>query len=335
MVQLDQRSMGFNEENLPSNKYKKKLCKKDEIEKLQNSTLYVSDYIDCEDEVNKFYAKFKTNHDNLKMNCNNENGPKCCRDVNYYIDRVTGIFKSSLLSDSDKNRLIKNLEDDFESSIRANDIYTCERPKDLGSTRKRCILQHLYDLKEDEHFILSYAEAYKKYLEEKWEKIINYTDIQPSSLFFKIENNSMGIIENYKKFLDSSDYICDNNLDELSADDIKISTNVNSFLTSISLDRMSPNLGKNICYNKPYVDMLKYKASNLQRINNALSIGVAVLGVLLIFIFLYEFSPFGSLLRRCTNKKIEVDENKNDEMQELNDNSENGIPYINYHSVTH
>ncbi|SBS95819.1 hypothetical protein POVCU2_0099040, partial [Plasmodium ovale curtisi] len=279
--------MGFKKENLPSYEYKKILCEKNEIETLDNKTSHTNDYSNCVEPFNNFNTKFKSNHDELKTKCY-KNGPKCCRDVNYYLDFATGIFKSSMLENDDKNRLIKLLKDELEVSVRDKSIYTCERPTDLDSTRKRCILQHLHDLKEDEHFILSYAEAYKKYLEKKWKKIINYTDIQPSSLFFKIENNSMGIIENYKKFLDSSDYICDNNLDELSADDIKISTNVNSFLTSISLDRMSPNLGKNICYNKPYVDMLKYKASNLQRINNDLSIGITLLGFFLILIFLYE-----------------------------------------------
>ncbi|SBS95327.1 unspecified product [Plasmodium ovale curtisi] len=333
MVQSDQRSTGFNEENLPSNKYKKKLCKKNEIQALKNGTLYVSDYDDCKDAVNTFYSNFKTNHDNLKTNCNKENGPKCCRDVNYYLDRVTGIFKSSLLSDSDKNRLIKNLEDELESSIRANDIYTCERQKDLDSTRKRCILQHLYDLKEDEHFILSYAEAYKKYLDEKWEKIIRYTNEESTNLFIKIENDSMGIVENYKNFLYSSDYICGNNLDELSADAIKISTDMDNFITSISLDKISSNVEKNLCFNKRYVDMLKYKASTIQRINNALIIGIALLGVFLTFIFLHELSPLGGFLRRCTKNKIQVEENMIEVIPKLYENCENRKPYISYHST--
>ncbi|SBT74461.1 PIR protein [Plasmodium ovale] len=326
--------MGFKKENLPSNKYKKELCTNEKIRKFEEGTSYVSDYEFCEQTINDFFTELSRNHHVFKTNCK-ENGLKCCRDVNYYLDYATGIFKSSQLEDHDKKKLIKHVEEVWEPTLRSKDIYICERQTYLDSTRKRCILHHLHDLKEDEDFILPYAEDYNKYLKEKWKKIISYTDSEPSSLYVKIENNSMGIIENYQNFLDSSDYICDNNLDELSRDDIKISTDVNSFLTSISLDRISPNLGKNICYNKPYVDMLKYKASNLQRINNALSIGVAVLGVLLIFIFLYEFGPFGSLLRRCTKKTIEVDENANDEMQELNDNFQNGIPYINYHSVSH
>ncbi|SBS94537.1 PIR Superfamily Protein, partial [Plasmodium ovale curtisi] len=176
MVQSYQPSMGFNEENLPSNKYRKNLCKKDEIQKLQNGTLYVNDYNDCEEEVNTFYGNFKKNHDNFKTNCNNENGPKCCRDVNYYLDLVTGIIKASYLEDSDKSKLIKKVETEWEPNIRAQNIYTCERETDLDSIRKRCILQHLYDLKEDENDIFSFSKQYKNHLDKKWEKILSYTN---------------------------------------------------------------------------------------------------------------------------------------------------------------
>ncbi|SBS94182.1 PIR Superfamily Protein [Plasmodium ovale curtisi] len=327
--------VGFNKENLPSYKYKKILCEKNEIETLENKTSHTNDYSDCVDPFNNFNTKFKSNHDKLKMHCRNGNGPKCCRDVNYYLDFATGIFKASLLDDHDKKRLITRLENELERDIRNNDMYICERKKDIDSTRKRCILQHLHDLKEDEKNILSFPEKYMEHLKEKWKKIINYTDIKPNSLFVKIENNSMGIVEDYANFLHSPDYICGNDLDELSDNDIKISTNLNNFLTSISLDKIPLNVQKNLCFNKPYVDMLKQKALNLQRINNVLSIGIALLGFFLILVFLYEFSPLGRFLRRHTKKQIEVDENANDEIPDSYENSENGRPYISYHSTFH
>ncbi|SBT57054.1 PIR Superfamily Protein [Plasmodium ovale wallikeri] len=335
MVLQARRSVDFKKEDLPSYEYKKILCEKDEIKTLENNTSYVNDYDLCEQPFNEFNRVFKSNHDKLKLQCRNGNSHKCCRDVNYYLDYATGIFRTSQLEDHDKQKLIKRLEDELERNIRDNDMYICERKTDIDSTRKRCILQHLHDLKEDEKSILSFPEKYMKHLNEKWKKIISYTNDKYNKLFIKIENNSMGIVENYQNFLDSSDYICGNDLDKLSAGDIKISTDMDDFLSSISLDKISLNVEKNLCFNKRYVDMLKHKALNLQRINNFLSIGIALLGFFLILVFLYEFSPFGSFLRRCTKKKIDIDENANDEMQELNDNSQNGIPYINYHSVSH
>ncbi|SBT54252.1 PIR Superfamily Protein [Plasmodium ovale wallikeri] len=299
-------SGGFDKEQLPSNKYKKKLYPNFDISQLHKSTAYVSEYEDCEQPIKEFYESFKANHDDLKSNCKNGNGPKCCRDVNYYLDLVTGIIKASPLEDSDKN-----------------------------SIRKRCILQHLYDLKEDETNIFSFSKNYNSYLDEKWKKIFSYTNEIPDKLFIKIENNSMGIIENYGQFLGSSDYICNNNLDELNEKEITFSRDFDSFINSISLDRISPNGDKHICYNKRYVDMLKYKALNIQKINNILFIAIALLGISLALILLYDYSPMGSWFRRCTKKKIEVDENANEELPELYENSENMGRYITYPSMSH
>ncbi|SBT56213.1 PIR Superfamily Protein [Plasmodium ovale wallikeri] len=328
-------SLSLKTEDLPSNANKNILCKNINIPTLEQSTAHVNGYEDCEKPVERFYSTFKTNHDTLKEKCNNEKGPKCCRDVNYYIDLVTGIIKASKLDDSDKSKLIKKVETEWEPNIRANNIYTCERETDLDSTRKRGIIQHLYDLKEDETFILSLPQEYKDYLSKKWKNIISYTDLQPSSLFIKIENNSMGIIENYNHFLGSSDYICYNNLDKLNEEEITFSRDFDSFVNFISLDRIPPNGDKHICYNKRYVDMLKHKALNIQKINNLLFIGVALLGFSLILIFLYDYSPLGSWFRRCTKKKIEVEENSSEEFPELYENSENIERYITYPSMSH
>ncbi|SBT73796.1 PIR protein [Plasmodium ovale] len=334
MVLQEECSVGFKKEDLSSYEYKKILCKNDEIKTLEKHTSNVSDYDLCKEPFDNFNRDFKKNHDDLKTECS-KNGPKCCRDVNYYLDYATGIFRASQLEDHDKQRLIKRLEDELERGLRDNSMYPCERPTDLDSTRKRCILQHLYDLKEDEKSMLSFEKQYKNHLSEKWKKIISYTNEESDKLFIKIENNSMGIVENYANFLHSSDYICGNDLDELSDDDIKISTDMDDFITSISLDKISLNVQKNLCFNKRYVDMLKHKALNLQRINNFLSIGIALLGFFLILVFLHEFSPLGSLLRRFTKKKIEVDENANDEILDSYENTENERSYISYHSTSH
>ncbi|SBT55789.1 PIR Superfamily Protein [Plasmodium ovale wallikeri] len=316
---------GFDKDKLPSNEYKIKLCENYDIPKLVKAASYVSEYEDSEKAVKDFYENFSKNHHVYKTDCNKDKGPKCCRDVNYFLDLVTGIIKKSLLEENDKNKLIEYVETHLEPTVRAQDIYTCERETDLDSIRKRCILQHLYDLKEDEYNIFTFSQEYNDYLSEKWEKILSYTNEIPDNLFIKIENNSMGIIENYKHFLSSSDYICNNNLHELNKEEITFSRDLDSFTKSISLDRMSANHDKHICYNKRYVDMLKYKTLNIQKINNILFIGIALLG----------YSPLGNWFRRCKKKKIEVDENTSEELQELYENSENIGRYITYPSMSH
>ncbi|SBT58233.1 hypothetical protein POVWA1_086390 [Plasmodium ovale wallikeri] len=47
----------------------------------------------------------------------------------------------------------------------------------------------------------------------------------------------MGIIEQYSDFLNSPDFICDTELDAISIDDITISTNWDSLMNSISLEK--------------------------------------------------------------------------------------------------
>ncbi|SBS92932.1 unspecified product [Plasmodium ovale curtisi] len=325
----------FNKDKLPSNEYKIKLCENYDISELHDKTSYVNEYNDCEQPIKKFYENFRKNHDILKVKCYHKDGPKCCRDVNYYLDQVRAIIKKSLLEDGDKNKLIEYVEANLEPTVREKNIYTCERETDLDSIRKRCIVQHLYDLKEDENNIFSFSKDYNGYLREKWEKILSYTNEIPNKLFIKIENNSMGIIENYEHFLGSSDYICNNNLDELNEEEITFSSDFDSFINSISLDRIPPSGDKYICYNKRYVDMLKYKTLNIQKMNNLLLIGIALLGFSLILIFLYDYSPLGSWFRRCTTKKIEVDENTSEELPELYENSENIGRYITYPSMSH
>ncbi|SBT00453.1 PIR Superfamily Protein, partial [Plasmodium ovale curtisi] len=90
------------------------------------------------------------------------------------------------------------------------------------------------------------------------------------------------------------------------------------------------------CYNKNYIEILKIKASNIQRINNILSSGIIILGLSLILVLIFRFSPLRSLLRGCTKMKVEVDENMNEEIEsELYDDSENERTSISYHSVSH
>ncbi|SBT72465.1 PIR protein [Plasmodium ovale] len=246
---------------------------------------------------------------------------KCCRDINYYFDLLNAIIKTPIIfSKQIQSDLLGKFEERRKKILQVKNIGTCTRETDLESIRKRCILKHLHDLKMDENFIKTFSEEYSKYY---------------GGLYIKIENDSVGIIEEYTNFLYSLDYICDVDLSKLSTDDITISTDMDSLMNNISLERISPN-NKKECYNKAYIDMLKNKTANIKKINNVLSSGIALLGFSLILILTYKFSPLESLLRRYTKKKIEVDENMNEEeMSELYNNSENEKSYISYYSVSH
>ncbi|SBS95266.1 PIR Superfamily Protein [Plasmodium ovale curtisi] len=268
----------------------------------------------------------------------NDDGDRCCRNVNYYFDLLYAIINSQVERSKDiSNDLIGKIEEKWEKVPKISDINKCKGKSDLDSICKRSILKHLHDLKLDKMFIKTFSEGYKNYLSKQWKKIIEYTSRYYDNLYIKIENDFIGIIEPYNNFLESSDPICDIDLNDLNTEDIKISTNLESLMNSISLEKFTTNKDYvKGCYNKNYIDMLKIKTYSIQRINNILSSGIAILGFSLILIFLYRFSSLGSLLRGCTKKKAEVNENINEEViSELYDDSESEKSYISYHTVPH
>ncbi|SBS93809.1 PIR Superfamily Protein [Plasmodium ovale curtisi] len=260
---------------------------------------------------------------------------KCCRNINYYFDLLYSIIKSTdKLTNVNLNKVIAQIEQKWEKVPNISDINICKRETDLDSIRRRCIIKHLQDLKIDKNFISSFPDDYKNYLGEKWSKIIRY--INPNNkLYIKIENDFMGIIEQYNNFLESSDLICNTKLDDISTNDIKISTNLESLMNSISLEKFTNYDYEKGCYNKNYIKILKNKASSIQRINNILSSGIAILGFFVILVLICRFSPLRSLLRGCTKMKVEVDEHMNEVVSELYDDSENERTSISYHSVSH
>ncbi|SBS95857.1 PIR Superfamily Protein [Plasmodium ovale curtisi] len=262
----------------------------------------------------------------------------CCRNVNYYFDLLYAIIKSpGQLSNDNTNNLISKILQKWNKVPHVNDKDKCKRETDLDSICKRSILKHLHDLKLDKMPIKTFSEEYNNYLRKIWGKIIAYTSRYYYNLYIKIENDFIGIIDSYSNFLNSSDPICDIDLNDLSTEDIKISTNLESLMNSVSLEKFTTNKEYvKGCYNKNYIDMLKIKTSSIQRINNILSSGIVILGFSLILVFLYRFGPLGSFLRGCTKKKAEVNENINEEViSELYDDSENERSYISYDAVSH
>ncbi|SBS91703.1 unspecified product [Plasmodium ovale curtisi] len=257
----------------------------------------------------------------------------CCRNINYYFDLLNATIKSANVFSRDiQDNIISKVEQQWVNVLKVKNVDECTKEIDLDSIRKRCILKHLHDSVDDKKFILSLLQKYKEYLREKWEKIIDYTNGYHDKLYIKIENDFMGIIDKYSNFLMSSDYICDAKLVEISTDDITISSDMNTLTNAISIEKFTTKNYDKGCYNKLYIEMLKIKTSSIQRMNNFLSIVIALMGFSLMLIFLYRFSPLGNILRIYKKKKTEVDENTSEELPEL---YENIGRYISYTSVSH
>ncbi|SBT74204.1 PIR protein [Plasmodium ovale] len=327
------KSQEFYEYQLPSNLFLQSLHRDKEIQIYNNDIETYKSKNNTKEIISKIDASFEKIRQDIINNYNTDE-IKCCMDMNYYADLLDAIIKSpDILSKQIHNDLISKVHQEWVKILQVKNIEECTRETDLDSIRKRCILKHMHDLNADKKHIMVYSEEYRKYLGDKWRKIIRYTNPLIGGLYIKIENDSMGIIEKYDYFLDSSEYICDNGIDKLSTDHITISTDVDSIINTISLEVAPSNNVNKACYNEKYIELLKIKASRIQRMNNHLCIGIALLGFSLILIFLYRFSPLGNLLRRFMKKKIEVDENMSEEiMSELYENSQNERQYITYHS---
>ncbi|SBS93409.1 PIR Superfamily Protein [Plasmodium ovale curtisi] len=260
----------------------------------------------------------------------------CCRNINYYFDLLNATIKSAnVFSREIQDNIIAKVEQQWKQVLNVKNVDECTKEIDLYSLRKRCILKQLHDLKLDKNFIIFNPNGYETFLKEKWEKLLGYTNPELGGLYVKIENDFVGIIEQYSNFLYSYDYICDFDLDKLSTDDITISPDIHTLINNISLDKISSNNINKAFYNANYIEMLKIKTSSIQRMNNILSIVIALLGFSLMLIFLYRFSPLGNMLRRHKKKKTEVDENTSEELPELYENTENIGRYISYTSVSH
>ncbi|SBS89859.1 PIR Superfamily Protein [Plasmodium ovale curtisi] len=326
----------FKEDELLSSLFIESLYKENNFKKhIQQIETNISGN-DSEKIISTISEQFNKIYNYITENYIVDEESKCCRNINYYFDLLYSIIKSTdKLTNVNLNKVIAQIEQNWEKVQNISDINICKRETDLDSIRRRCILKHLQDLKIDKNFILSFPQDYKTYLGEKWNKIIRY--INPNNeLYIKIENDFMGIIEPYSHFLESSDFICDTALDDISKDDITISRNWDSLMNSISLEKFTTTDYLKGCYNKNYIEMLKIKASSIQRINNILSSGIIILGLSLILVLIFRFSPLRSLLRGCTKMKVEVDENMNEEIEsELYDDSENERSSISYHSVSH
>lgn len=151
--------------------------------------------------LNMLNLNLMLGYHNIKKICSKNSDPKCCRDINYYLDLVTIFIKKSKLDEEEKKDLLKYVEDYWNDKLEKRGDYTCLRELNEDSIRKRCILKQLYDYCDDKGEIADKEEEYNTYLEKKWLKIIDYTTSTEDYLHFKIDGWNKNQLFNYKDFL--------------------------------------------------------------------------------------------------------------------------------------
>ncbi|GAW83995.1 variable surface protein [Plasmodium gonderi] len=150
---------GFNTDNLPSNKFKKELLEKANLDKLKSlisaATIDNSDVYEWIDSFNS--------------------------DVNYYLDLVSATIYLSNLVNSDKKNSTDIIEDYWQPQLNKYG-YKCDRNRDSYSTIKRCILKQVRAFLDDKYYLkkiliqnLQKKNPYDEYLKDKWNKILQRT----------------------------------------------------------------------------------------------------------------------------------------------------------------
>ncbi|SBT58399.1 PIR Superfamily Protein [Plasmodium ovale wallikeri] len=281
-------TIDFDEKLLPSIYFTNKLYNNTNIQELNENKEKTQTYQQVLTNINELNSSFNKCYEEIKGECfQYKEEFRCCRDINYHIDIVKGIIKSFKLEEIEKNDLITKVEDNLKQKLSGYGTHVCERKEDLDSIRKRCIIKQLHDFVQDKDIIQNYSNDYNKYLVKKWNEIIKYTNGN-DDVYIKIENDFMGILDKYKHFLETSLYIPDVDLENLKEEDIKISTDLSSLITSISLDTFpsEPSPGKH--YNELYKQVLSDKVSNIQTKNILLPFGVTISGVSLILLLLHK-----------------------------------------------
>ncbi|SBT55355.1 hypothetical protein POVWA1_069440 [Plasmodium ovale wallikeri] len=191
---------GLNVDELPSNKHKDELIKKTNFTELEKEGAFDNNEANGIPLLSKLNPMLRLGYYQIKKTCSKDNDPKCCRDINYYLDLVTAFIKKSNYDEEGKKELIDYIEEYWEEIFEKGD-YVCTRELDEELVRKRCILKQLHDYCDDKNDIADKEGEYITYLKKKWLKIIDYTTSTEDNLYFKIDAWNTNQLFNYKDFL--------------------------------------------------------------------------------------------------------------------------------------
>ncbi|SBS81993.1 PIR protein [Plasmodium ovale] len=328
-----------NDSRFPSNINKNIYCEKDDIGKLYNIYKIRNEYDDFSSWLEDIKNNLQQIYSKMKQNCSRNNYEKCCMNANHFLDYIVGIIKESHLEIIDQNKLIKEIEDRLKQIFRDNEEHNCTRKNDLYSTHKRCIIKQLIDLYDDKNYIGDVTSQYGRYLEDKWNQILKYTNEKDDKLYFKIKSDSMVIIGRYRDFLLSSKNFCDNDCKNIKVDNISISTNYLDILSKEDIidfqykaaDKKNHHYLDTVSYNEIMNYKIPYELQNI-----LVPGGFSILGFSFIIFLLYKFGPLGSWLPSWARKNNNTRQILSEEITEnFLGHSENTSNYLSYHSLSH
>ncbi|SBS90023.1 PIR Superfamily Protein [Plasmodium ovale curtisi] len=335
----------INEDNLPSNRYKKYILTNSEIDGLINTCITLNRESECIAELTALNTKLYTRYHSVRTQCNSSRAdPRCCRDMNYCIDNIISIIKSSKFDDSDKKDYIRVVEEYWKGIFNKRYSYECKREEDTHSTYKRCILSQLYDYNDDKNYLetifqenRSAFQEYDEYLIKKWGRIIKHD--KSINEYINISINGHTIKENLKcdnlpLTSDILKNIIINNGDKINltfSNAARTPPLDGPFDTKSEVSRISHSTGSEVpVMQKESVDKTSTPFTRI--IVTAVSV---LLGTFFLLFMLYKFSPLGSLVNNRIKKKGKMKETINYEKTQLSEKQEDNPYYIGYDSSNH
>ncbi|SBS93017.1 PIR protein [Plasmodium ovale] len=301
------------EDNLPSHIYEKKLSEDLKIEELENYCKSEDTYNDSYSFIARFNGKLSSNFTNNKYECEQTSYSKCCRNLNYYLDLVLGIIKSSNISEPDQRKLIELIDVYWKISFQYNQLHGCKREENPYSKEKRCILKQLHDYCDDKTYLqetfsdeAKRKTAYNKYQKSKWDKIFNHSELNTPTLYININDQTVKKFEKYDDVLLTYDEIHSIECDKLQSTKIEISdknlqSEAHAETTRLQLEASQLEGGD------PQQAALQTEIDQVPSgsplLNILLSVGFVVFGIISFSFVIYKFSPLRTWIRTNIIKK--------------------------------
>ncbi|SBT72902.1 PIR protein [Plasmodium ovale] len=329
----------FTENNLASNKYKTKLDSSANINELENlCTKNPSNYGDIENLLSKINSNVYATYSSIKRDCISEiNNSKCCREVNYYLDLINSFINSANIIKNEKELLVEIVEGYWKDYIDKFSNYTCKREQDIYSVEKRSVLKQVCDLYDDKTYFELNSSKYNKFLTKKWDKILNYSNNENKELYFKINFKTINKSGKYKELLLDPKEIIDVHCKNIDITHISISPEEpgkSSNLLNGDLQSLGAH-GSDHHYQEDSKGAVDPEISYTPWMSIFTPLSGSI-SAILIFSFLYKFSPLGSFIKLYKRNPNRISKNmKKEQTTELLQSEENISHYISYDSMSY
>ncbi|GAB69729.1 hypothetical protein PCYB_004780, partial [Plasmodium cynomolgi strain B] len=268
MVFLNIINIGAYDDKLPSNTFKKKLLENCEFDKMKLAfQLEKPEEGECTGYITNILVQLYINYRAIARSyCINDGNTKCCRDINYYLDLIIGIIRSSGFGKQHKNDLIQRVNDFWKETFVKFTGYDCKREEGSYTEEKRSILKQLYDICDDKSMPRFNKDWYNDHLKNKWNEIINSNSSNLENLYFHINGEPLNKKVKYRDFLLNFEDINCNGYNNINLNDILVK--------SVTIEQKSPmnissshgdsaEIGNNSTYPQEPVSKTENRTSNI------------------------------------------------------------------------